>query len=219
MVICAKSLPHLHQHVRMTDADIKALKAAGCTVTQPIEIQKLRMDSMHDVNMNEVHTEVDRAMAEMQRSMQMMPHELDLSQLDAAARALAQSQGRLGRAEATKRAAEMRREITEMRHEWAISPPMKIDVSMPKIEMPAIEMIDVDTTLPQLPVKEITDMRQHGVTGAYIASLSRVGYSGLSAADYIRLHDHGVTAESVERLSRAHTGSKLSVDDLIRLQH
>ena len=61
-------------------------------------------------------------------------------------------------------------------------------------------------------------MCHHGVTGAYITSLSRVGYSGLPAADYIRLHDHGVTAESIERLSRAHPGTKLSVDDLIRLQ-
>jgi len=218
VIMCMKSLPHVHVRARMTDADIKALKAAGCTVSNPIDIQKVRMDSLHAIDMNAIHAEVEHAMAEMQRSMQSMPRD-GFPQLDAAARALAESQAQVGVAEATRRASELRREMTEMRHEWAISPPMKIHVLMPKIEMPAIDMIDFDTTLPQLPVKEITDMRRHGVTGAYIASLSGVGYSGLSAADYIRLHDHGVTAESVERLRHAHSGTKLSVDDLIRLQH
>jgi hypothetical protein len=177
------------------------------------------MDSLHDVDMNAVHAEVERAMAEMQRSMQSMLRDHNMSQFDAATRALAESQAQVGGAEAKKRASELRREMAEMRRVWAISPPMKIDLSMPKIEMPAIDMIDFDMTLPQLPVKEITDMRDHGVTGAYIASLSGVGYSGLSAADYIRLHDHGVTAESVKRLTNAHPGTKLSVDDLLRLQH
>ena len=205
IIMCTKSLPHVHVHGRMTDADIKALKAAGCTLSEPIDIQKVRMDSLHDINMNEMQAEVAKAMVEVQRSMQSMPSAGDLSQLDAATRVLAKSQAQLRRVEATKRASEVRWELSKMRHGWAISPP--------------IDIIDVDTTLPQLPVKEITDMRNHGVTGAYITSLSGVGYSGLSAADYIRLHDHGVTAESVERLSRAHSGTKLSVDDLIRLQH
>lgn len=216
IVICDKSGPNVHQHVRLTDADIKALKAAGCTVIEPIDIEKVRVDSMRDIDMKAMRAQVAQAMAEMRRSMQSMPREHDLSQLYAM-RAFAESQARVGAAEAKERAAEMRREIAELR-KLRVMAPMKIDMSMPQIQMPAIEMIDAEATLPQLPVKEITDMCNHGVTGAYITSLSRVGYSGLPAADYIRLHDHGVTAESIERLSRAHPGTKLSVDDLIRLQ-
>jgi hypothetical protein len=158
------------------------------------------MHSLHGVDINAINAEVDRSMAEMQRSMLSMPRDHELSQLDAATRALTKSQ------------AEM------MRHHGAMSLPMKIDASTLKIVMPEIHMFD-DMTLPQLPVKEITDMVNHGVTGAYITSLSHVGYSGLSAADYIRLHDNGVTAESIKRLTSAHPSTKLSVDDLIRLQH
>ena len=218
IVICTKPVPRLHQHVRMTDADIKALKAAGCTVSEPVNIQKVRLDSFREVDMNAIRANVAGAMAEMRASMRSMPHTSDFPRLDAATRALIASQTQARAAEGIQRIAEMRRQMAEMRHELVISPPMNIHVTMPKIDMSALQVFD-DTGLPALPVKEITDMCHHGVTGAYIRSLSQVGYSGLPAADYIRLHDHGVTAESIKSLTSAHPGTKLSVDDLIRLQH
>jgi len=71
--------------------------------------------------------------------------------------------------------------------------------------------------LPDIAVKEITELRDHGVTTEYIASLAAAGYSGLSAHDIIRLYDHGVSAEFIQRVRRTHHNTLFSVDELVRM--
>jgi len=200
ILICNAPGSRILPHTSLSADDIKALKASGCTLGKPIENQKMYVAWLPDVNMKAMQSELERANAELEHSMKSVwvPTTVDFSKYDAELRGLAKSQAQVGVAIAQQNAVELPRLMAEMQ---------------------STEFGGWGAPLPQLPVKEITEMRQHGVTGEYISSLSRVGYADLSAADYIRLHDHGITAECIVSLRRAYPGSSFSVDDLLKLPH
>ena len=194
VISCPRGSFHLHA-LPPSNAQRKAMQAAGCPGA--IDLETLDVQPIPSMDMKMMQMNLQKSMSALQRSMNqmstpdhMMPH------LNSMIQALAGQQHAMALMSMPKLP------------QWVVSAPM--------LEAQALGVMD--TSLPALPVKEITDMRDHGVTASYIASLSHAGYADLPAADYIRLHDHHVTAEAVESLRRTHPGETLTVDDLIRLQ-
>jgi hypothetical protein len=66
-----------------------------------------------------------------------------------------------------------------------------------------------------LRVDDIATLSDHGISGQYIADLSRIGYHP-TAADVVQLRDHGVSAAFIQRL-RSHGYGGMSVADIIKL--
>ena len=52
-------------------------------------------------------------------------------------------------------------------------------------------------------LEPLIELRDHGVTPAYVRQLSEQGYKGLAADDLRRSRDHGITPEYVRAMQEA----------------
>ncbi|MFB9845529.1 hypothetical protein [Mucilaginibacter ginsenosidivorans] len=52
------------------------------------------------------------------------------------------------------------------------------------------------------PIDKLVELREHGVTAKYIASIHQMGYKGFSLDKALELRDHGVTADYIASLKK-----------------
>lgn len=65
-------------------------------------------------------------------------------------------------------------------------------------------------------LRQLIEMRQHGITEKYIHEISQSGYANLRAQDYIELKDHGVDSSFLRHLKSA--GYDLRAGDIVELR-